>query len=307
MIKNIYITKPVLPNLDLVVKDLKKIWKSRILTNRGPYNIILEKKLAKFLKCENLSLVSNGTDALILAIKALNLKGDIITTPFSFPATIHAIKWTNNNPIFVDICSNTFNINENLIEKAITKKTVAILVTNCYGIPCEFKKINLIAKKYKLKIIYDSSHCFGVSQGKHSLLNNGDISTISFHATKVFNTFEGGAVICRKKKDKKKIDFIKNFGFKDNKVVCCGVNSKLNEFSSVIGIHQLKIVNHAIKKRKLVAENYMNLLSNNKNIKLINYERNLNYNYSYFPILLQNSLTKKREKIINLLKKKKYT
>ena len=209
----IFITKPILPRLNLVVRDLKKIWNSKILTNSGPYNKILEKKLCNYLSCNNLSIVSNGTDALILAIKALNLKGDIITSPFSFPATVHAINWTGNTPIFVDINPNTFNINEDLIERAITKKTVAILATNCYGNPCEFSKIYLIAKKHKLKIIYDSSHCFGIAQAEQSILKKGDISTISFHATKVYNTFEGGAVICKNSKKKKKNRFVKKFWY----------------------------------------------------------------------------------------------
>jgi len=250
MSKKIFVTKPFLPPLDEYVKYLEKIWSSKQLTNNGPFHQKFEKELANYLGVRYVSLINNATTGLLVAIKALELKGEIITTPYSFVATAHSIKWNGLEPVFVDIDTITCNLNPDLIEGAITEKTSAILPVHVYGIPCEAEKIQKIADKHNLKVIYDAAHAFGVKRNGKSILNEGDLSILSFHATKVFNTFEGGAIISHTPEMKKKIDDLKNFGFQDQITVeGVGINGKMNEVQSAMGLLQLKYIDSVIEKR----------------------------------------------------------
>ncbi len=289
--KPIFVTQPSLPPLEEFYKSLKIIWESKWLTNNGPFHQQLEKELCKFLGVKHISLFSNGTLALITALQALQIKGEVITTPYSFVATTNALWWNNIKPVFVDIEPQTFNIDASKIVEAITNKTTAILPVHVYGNPCNIKKINAIAKKYNLKVIYDAAHSFGVTLKDKSVLNFGDLSILSFHATKVFNTFEGGAIICHDKKMKQHIDDLKNFGFRDEiTVVTPGINAKMNEFQAALGLLQLKHLKKEILKRKIIAEIYYNELKDIKGINISLPSKDISYNYSYFPILIDTTL-----------------
>jgi len=307
MNKKIFITQPLLPSKKKVNELLKNLWESKWLTNKGDYYLLLVRKLEKFLNAEYISLFSNGTLALEIAFNALELKGEVITTPFTFPATIHSIVRSNLTPVFCDIKPDDYNIDETKIEKLITKKTCAIAPVHVYGKPCNLKKIAALAKKYKLKIIYDAAHTFGVKYHGKSLSYFGDVSMLSFHATKIFHTFEGGALICHDKKLFEKFEQLKNFGITgEESVVCVGTNAKLNEFQSGIGGLVLDMVQQEISCRKKAAEIYLDELKNIDCIKLPEYnDKNVEYNYSYFPILVnQNSKNINRNHIYDELKKK---
>jgi dTDP-4-amino-4,6-dideoxygalactose transaminase len=284
--KKIFVTEPSLPNLKSLNIFLKKIWSTKVLTNNGPFHNQLENDLKKFLGVRNISLFSNGTIALISALKALNIKGEVITTPYSFIATSHALLWNNIKPIFVDIEPISLNIDTTKIEKAITKYTTAILATHCYGNICDVKGIEKIAKKYNLKVIYDAAHAFGVETCNESILNHGDLSIVSFHATKVFNTFEGGAVISPNLKIKNQIDKLKNFGFEnENEITTLGINGKMSEINAAIGILNIRDFKKQNKERERVYNEYVKIIKEIEGIEYI--KPNIESpNYGYFPILI---------------------
>ena len=283
----IYITKPFLPPLEEYTELLKLIWASKQLTNNGPFHQQFEKELANYLGVKYVSLFNNATTGLLVAIKALELKGEIITTPYSFVATAHSILWNRLTPVFVDIDPSTCNIDPDKIEKAITSNTSAILPVHVYGNPCETKKIKKIANKHNLKVIYDAAHAFGIKKNGNSILNSGDLSVLSFHATKVFNTFEGGAIVSHTEEMKKKIDDLKNFGFQDQITVeGIGINGKMNEVQAAMGLLQLKYIDSAIDKRKKITEIYRNGLDEVDGIHFFNAIEDVKHNYAYFPVFI---------------------
>jgi len=292
--KKIYVTQPFLPPLKEFLPYLEEIWGNKVITNSGPFHHQLESELKKFLSVKNVSLFSNGTLALITALQTLRITGEVITTPYSFVATSHSLLWNGIKPIFVDIDPDTFNIDPHKIEAAITPLTTAILAVHCYGTPCDTDQIEKIADNYNLKVIYDAAHAFGVNCDCGGLLNHGDLSILSFHATKVFNTFEGGAIISHDLKIKKRIDQLKNFGFVDEEtVVTPGLNGKMNEFSAALGLVQLKFFDEVLAKRKIIDNLYRKNLFSVKGIK-INQKREKESNFAYFPILIteENSLSR---------------
>ncbi|EIF6663602.1 DegT/DnrJ/EryC1/StrS family aminotransferase, partial [Escherichia coli] len=292
------VTKPYLPALKDFIPYLESIWESKIISNGGPYHFELERALADFLDVKYVSLFTNGTIALETAIRALEVTGDVITTPYSFVATSHAIKLMGLNPIFVDVEEGGFNIDYRKIEEAITPNTSAILPVHCYGFPCENDKIIEIAKKHNLKVIYDAAHAFHVKEDGQSILNYGDLSILSFHATKVFNTFEGGAIICHTEEMKRKIDLLKNFGFHDETTVSqIGTNGKMSEINAAFGLLQLKHITNAIEKRKQVYNAYCELLKDIVGIEFFEVKENITHNYSYFPILVNDKFSLSRDQL----------
>lgn len=303
--KNIYVTKPYLPPLEEFSQYLEQIWENGQLTNNGPFHQKLEKELCEYLGVENISLFSNGTLALITAIQALEISGEVITTPFSFVATTHSLWWNNIKPIFIDIDPITLNLDPDKIEKAITPATTAIMPVHVYGTPCDTDKIKRIADKYNLKVIYDAAHAFGVTQNGISVLNQGDLSILSFHATKVFNTFEGGAIVCKDKQMKQHIDDLKNFGFRDETtVVEPGINAKMNELQAAMGLLQLRYVDDNIIKRKTIADKYRTELGNISGISLLDEFEGIKHNYSYFPVFIdENSYGRSRDELYEELKR----
>ncbi|MCF8299059.1 MAG: DegT/DnrJ/EryC1/StrS family aminotransferase [Saprospiraceae bacterium] len=283
----ITVTQPSLPKLDEFIPYLEEIWQSKWLTNNGKFHNELEQALAEFLGVKYVSLFSNGTLALISALQVLRITGEVITTPYTFVATTHALHWNGIKPVFVDIEQDFANIDSQKIEAAITPKTTAIVPVHVYGNPCNVEKIEKIADTYGLKVIYDACHAFGVNYKGNSLLNHGDLSVLSFHATKVFNTFEGGAIICHDKKTKKRIDYLKNFGFADETtVIAPGINAKMNEVQAAFGLLQLKHVKENIVKRRIISELYTNKLKNISGIKTLPLHPDTEYNHPYYPILI---------------------
>ena len=283
----IFVTKPSLPELDEFIPYLKKIWENKILTNNGPFHQELEKELSEYLGVPYVSLFSNGTLALITALQVLHITGEVITTPYSFVATSHSLWWNNIKPVFVDIESDFCNINPEKIEAAITPQTTAILPVHVYGNPCKIEQIQEIADTYGLKIIYDAAHCFGVKYKEQSICNYGDLSILSFHATKVFNTFEGGAIICHDENTKKRIDYLKNFGFAgETTVVAPGINAKMNEFQAALGLLQLKKLDDYLEKRRIITNTYRELLQDIKGISILPVPPDTKSNYAYFPIFV---------------------
>jgi dTDP-4-amino-4,6-dideoxygalactose transaminase len=305
MNKPIYVTQPNLPDLEEVIPYLRKIWSNKILTNGGPFHQELEGELEKYLSVPAISLFCNGTIALITALQALDIKGEVITTPYSFVATSHALKWNGIEPVFVDIDPNTFNIDPSKIEGAITPKTSAIMAVHCYGVPCDVDAIEKIAKKHQLKVIYDAAHAFGVDcHCGGSVLNHGDLSVLSFHATKVFNTLEGGAVVSPSKEVKKYIDQLKNFGFVDElTVVTAGINGKMSEINAVMGLLQLKEVDAAISIRKQIDQRYRSAFMGKPGIKCMDLSYQIRPNFSYFPILVGSEFPLSRDQLYEELKK----
>lgn len=283
----ITVTSPLLPNLDEFTDSLKEIWESKWITNNGQFHQKLEAALAEYLKVPYVSLFTNGTLPLLTALQALRITGEVITTPYSFVATTHALWWNGIKPVFVDIDSSTGNIDPQKIEAAITPRTTAILPVHVYGKPCDTKAIQAIADKYGLKVIYDAAHAFGVEVNGGSLLNAGDMSTLSFHATKVFNTIEGGAMVMHDEKTKQRIDYLKNFGFANEvEVVGPGINSKMDEIRSAYGLLNLKQVDAAIAARQKVAVAYREALRNVDGISFWDDMPGVRHNYSYFPIFV---------------------
>lgn len=283
----INVTQPFLPPLEEFVPYLEQIWDRRWLTNSGPFHQELEQALTSYLGVEHLSLVSNGTIALMIALQALRVTGEVITTPYSFVATAHSLLWNNITPVFVDIDPETYNIDPTKIEAAITPRTSAILAVHCYGNPCAVEQLEKIADIYGLKVIYDAAHAFGIEYQGSSLLRHGHISTLSFHATKVFNTFEGGAIISPDEKTKKRIDYLKNFGFADEvTIVAPGINGKMNEVQAAFGLVQLKHIDSVMKKRQAVDAYYRESLKDIDGIRILDIPAGTKPNYSYFPILV---------------------
>jgi len=283
----ITVTSPLLPNLDEFTDSLKEIWESKWITNNGQFHQKLEAALAEYLKVPYVSLFTNGTLPLLTALQALRITGEVITTPYSFVATTHALWWNGIKPVFVDIDPSTGNIDPQKIEAAITPRTTAILPVHVYGKPCDTEAIQAIADKYGLKVIYDAAHAFGVEVNGESLLNAGDMSTLSFHATKVFNTIEGGAMVMHDEKTKQRIDYLKNFGFANEvEVVGPGINSKMDEIRSAYGLLNLKQVDAAIAARQKVALAYRNALRDVDGISFWDDMPGVRHNYSYFPIFV---------------------
>ena len=287
----IYVTSPLLPSLDDFSSSLKEIWESAILTNNGSFHKKLEKELATYLKVPYLSLFTNGTLPLITALQAMRITGEVITTPFSFVATTHALWWNGIKPVFVDIEPTTCNLDPDIIEAAITPRTTAIMPVHVYGKPCNTKRIQEIADKYGLKVIYDAAHAFGVEVNGESILKAGNMSTLSFHATKVFNTLEGGALIMHDEQTKKRIDYLKNFGFaNETEVVAPGINSKMDEVRAAFGLLNLKIVDQAISKRLQTAIQYREILATVPGVTFFEDMPEVRHNYSYFPIFINENI-----------------
>lgn len=285
--KQITVTSPLLPDIEEYNELLKDIWQRRWITNNGEYHQRLEAALCDYLKVPYLSLFTNGTLPLITALQALNITGEVITTPFSFVATTHSIWWNGLKPVFVDIDPSTCNLDPEKIEAAITPKTTAIMPVHCYGNPCDTRRIQEIADKYGLKVIYDAAHAFGVEVDGKSILNEGNISTLSFHATKVFNTVEGGAMIMHDAETKKQIDYLKNFGFaNETTVLAPGINSKMDEMRAAYGLLNLKQVDTAIEARHQVAIRYREALNDVPGIRFFEDMSGVKHNYSYFPIFV---------------------
>ena len=286
--KNILVTSPLLPDLQEFNQYLEQIWESKWITNNGSFHQQLEKALAEYLGVEYISVFTNGTLPLITALQALGLtKGEVITTPYSFVATSHSIWWNQLTPVFVDIEEETCGMDPAKIETAITPNTVAIMPVHCYGKPCKTKEIDAIAKKHNLKVIYDAAHAFGVKVNGESILNAGDISTLSFHATKVYNTIEGGALVCHSAEMKHQIDNLKNFGFRGEVTVeAPGINGKMDEVRAAYGLLNLKQVDAAIEARQKVANAYREALRDVKGIRFFEDMEGVRHNYSYFPIFV---------------------
>ena len=284
---NLTVTSPLLPDLEEFHGLLKEIWASRWVTNMGQFHRQLERALAEYLKVPYISLFTNGTLPLLTALQALNIKGEVITTPYSFVATTHAIWWNGCTPVFVDIEEDTCGIDPDKIEAAITPQTAAIMPVHCYGNPVKTKRIQEIADRHGLKVIYDAAHAFGVEVEGESVLNAGDMSTLSFHATKVYNTLEGGALIVHDEETKKHIDHLKNFGFEDDvTVVAPGINSKMDEVRCAYGLLNLKQVDAAIEARRKVAQRYREALRGVPGIRFFEDMPGVRHNYSYFPIFV---------------------
>lgn len=283
----ITVTSPLLPDLEEFHSLLKEIWASKWITNNGTFHQRLEKELANYLKVPYLSLFTNGTLPLITALQAMRITGEVITTPYSFVATTHSLWWNGIKPVFVDVDPSNCGLDPNKIEAAITPKTTAIMPVHCYGKPCDTKAIQEIADKYGLKVIYDAAHAFGVEVDGESILNAGDMSTLSFHATKVYNTIEGGALVMHDEKTKQRIDYLKNFGFAgETTVVAPGINSKMDEMRAAYGILNLRQVDAAIAARQNVAKRYREALRNVPGVRFFDDMPGVRHNYSYFPIFI---------------------
>lgn len=301
--KPIFVTQPHLPPLEEFIPYLEDIWKNKTLTNGGPFHQALEQALSEHLGVKHISLFSNGTIALVTALQAQRITGEVITTPYSFVATAHSLLWNGIKPVFVDIDPHTLNIDPAKIEAAITPHTTAIMPVHCYGQPCDVDAIQKIADNYNLKVIYDAAHAFGVTDERGSILNHGDLSVLSFHATKVFNTFEGGAIVSPNAKTKQRIDQLKNFGFVDEvTVVAAGINGKMSEINAAFGLLQLKHVDEAINRRKKIDTFYRNELATIAGISCIDFAANAKSNHSYFPILVKEDYPMGRDALYQKLK-----
>lgn len=283
----IYVTRPNLPPLEKLQPSLEKIWANKLVTNDGPFHQEFEKQLALHLGVDHVSLIANGTLALVIGLQALRITGEVITTPFTFVATTHALRWNGITPVFCDIDAETLNIDPERIEAAITPKTTAILAVHVYGHPCDVDAIQSIAEKYGLAVMYDAAHAFDVKVEGKSIVDSGDLSILSFHGTKLFTTFEGGAIICHSEKVKKRIDFLKNFGIADEITVTGpGINGKMNEFQSAVGLLSLDIVREEIQRREVVANRYRSLLEHVKGIRVFLGSEGVSDNHAYYPILI---------------------
>lgn len=298
MTKPIHVTKPNLPPLDQFMPMLEQIWQNQVLTNNGPFHAEFEEALKAYLGVNHISVFANGTLALLTALQALRINGEVITTPYSFVATSHTLLWNGIKPVFVDVNPDTLNIDPKGIESAITRYTTAILPVHCYGNPCDVDAIEQLADAYNLKVVYDAAHAFAVRDARGSVLNYGDLSVLSFHATKIFNTFEGGAIICPDAKTKKRIDQLKNFGFVDETtVVAPGINGKMSEFNAALGILQLKFVAHAIDVRGQIDAMYRERLSGVTGIRCLAEPPGLQRNYAYFPLLVDHRFPMSRDEL----------
>jgi len=301
--KTIFVTEPFLPALEDFTPYLEEIWKSRILTNGGPMHQQLERELCDHLGVEHICLFNNATIALITALQALRIQGEVITTPYSFVATAHSLSWNGIRPVFADIDPHTFNIDPSCIEALITPQTTAIMPVHCYGQPCDVAAIQSIADRYNLRVIYDAAHAFGVRDTDGSVLQHGDVSVLSFHATKVFNTFEGGAIICKDARMKRHIDNLKNFGIVDEvTVVAAGINGKMSEFNAAFGLLQLKHIDRLIAVRGLHDRRYRELLADVPGIGCLPLNNAMTPNYSYFPITVGAAYPLSRDQLYEKLR-----
>jgi dTDP-4-amino-4,6-dideoxygalactose transaminase len=299
----LYVTQPYLPPLDEFIPYLESIWESKTLTNGGPMHKRLEAELCAYLGVKHISLFANGTLALVTALQALRITGEVITTPFSFVAGAHSLLWNGIKPVFVDIDPVTLNLDPQKIEAAITPQTTAIMPVHCYGNPCDVDAIQHIADNYNLKVIYDAAHAFGVTARGQSLLNHGDLSILSFHATKVFNTFEGGAIVSPDAKTKQRIDHLKNFGFADEvTVVAAGINGKMSEINASFGLLQLKHIGRAISRRREIDQLYRARLAHVKGIHCVEPTGQDIANHSYFPILVEAEYPLTRDQLYAAMK-----
>lgn len=299
----IYVTRPDLPPLEDFVSSLAQIWESKILTNNGPFHIEFEKQLSEYLGVNYVSVFSNGTLALITALQCLGIKGEVITTPYTFVATVNSLHWNGITPVFCDVDPVYGNIDADKIEALITPNTTAIMPVHVYGNPCDMQKIQAIAGKHGLKVIYDAAHAFGVKEQGNSILNFGDLSILSFHATKTFNTIEGGAIICHDAATKERIDNLKNFGITGELTVTePGINAKMNELQSAFGILQLKDIEAHISKRKNITELYRKELNNITGIRVLRDMPDTRSNYSYFPVFVDRDYPLTRDELYEMLK-----
>ena len=302
--KSIFVTQPSLPKMKKLMPYLEKIWRNKIVSNNGPFHRQFEQELSEYLGVKYVSLVSNCTIGLIIALSVMKIKGEVITTPFSFIATASSLIWNNIKPVFVDIDSNSFNLDPKKIESSITKHTSAIMPVHTYGYPCDVEKIQKIANKNNLKVIYDAAHAFGVECHCGSILKHGDISVLSFHATKVFNTFEGGAIICKDKKIKDLIDQFKNFGFNSQtEAKQIGLNGKMSEFNAALGLLQLKEIDKNINKRKKIFDYYTKFLKKVAGIRVHFPSQIQKSNYSYYPIIIEKNYPLSRDQLYKKLLK----
>jgi len=287
----IYVTQPALPPLDEFNEYLRQIWENKRITNMGPFHEKLEQELADYLGVKYVSLFTNGTLALFTALQALQVSGEVITTPYSFVATTHSLWWNKVKPVFVDVDPDLCNLDPDKIKSAITPRTSAIVPVHIYGNPCNVEAIEQIADDYNLKVLYDAAHAFGVEKNGHSILNFGDLSVLSFHATKVYSTLEGGAIISHDEQTKRHIDDLKNFGIRDEvTVVASGINAKMNEIQAAMGLLQLKYIDTNIEKRRQIALQYRRTLNQIPGIRLLNDIPGIKHNYSYFPVFIEESL-----------------
>jgi len=301
--KDIFVTQPLLPPLEEFIPYMEKIWENKILTNSGPFHQQLEKALCEYLGVEHISLFTNGTIALITALQALRITGEVITTPYSFVATAHSLLWNGIKPVFVDIDPITLNLDPAKIEAAITPQTTAIMPVHCYGHPCDVEAIQKVADTYNLKVIYDAAHAFGVKDIRGSVLNHGDLAVLSFHATKVFNTFEGGAIVCPDIKTKQRIDRLKNFGIVDEvTVVAPGINGKMSEINAAFGMLQLQHMDQAFARRKEIDTVYREGLTDVTGVQCLSDAGETVANYSYFPILVDSTYPVTRDALYEKLK-----
>jgi len=301
--KDIFVTQPLLPPLSEFIPYLEKIWENKILTNGGPFHQQLEKELCEYLGVEHISLFTNGTIALVTALQALRITGEVITTPYTFVATAHSLLWNGIKPVFVDIDPATLNLDPRKIEAAITPQTTAIMPVHCYGHPCDVKAIQKIADTYNLKVIYDAAHAFGVKDENGSILRHGDLSVLSFHATKVFNTFEGGAIVSPDLKTKLRIDHLKNFGIVDEvTVVAPGINGKMSEINASFGLLQLKHLEQSLVRRKEIDSIYREKLADVLGIQCLEDSGEQVANYAYFPILISSDYPLSRDALYKKLK-----
>ena len=300
---NTFVTQPYLPDLKDFIPYLEQIWDNKTLTNGGPFHQELEVALSQHLGVKNISLFSNGTLALVTALQSLRITGEVITTPYSFVATAHSLLWNGIKPVFVDIDPITMNIDPKKIEAAITPNTTAILPVHCYGHPCDVDAIQKIADTYNLRVIYDAAHAFGVENEHGSILNYGDLSVLSFHATKVFNTFEGGAIVSPDAKTKLRIDQLKNFGFVDEvTVVAPGINGKMSEINAAFGLLQLKNMPHVLREREKIDTFYRTNLNGVKGITCGQQTGESKANFSYFPIVVKNDYPLTRDELYEKLR-----
>ncbi len=303
MKKPIYVTQPYLPPLEEFIPYLEKIWSNKVLTNGGPFHQQLEMALCEYLGVDHIALFTNGTIALVTALQALRVTGEVITTPYSFVATSHSLLWNGIKPVFADIDPNTLNLDPEKIEAAITPQTTAIMPVHCYGHPCDVEAIQKIADNYNLKVIYDAAHAFGVEDEHGSILRHGDLSVLSFHATKVFNTFEGGAIVCPDAKTKLRIDQLKNFGHVGEvTVVAPGINGKMSEFNAALGLLQLKYIDQALSQRKEIDAVFRERLKYVRGIVCLQDAGEKVANYSYFPILVGDDYPISRDELYQRLK-----
>ncbi|KKO61791.1 dTDP-4-amino-4,6-dideoxy-D-glucose transaminase [Janthinobacterium sp. KBS0711] len=301
--KPVYVTQPLLPPLEDFLPYLETIWDNKILTNGGPFHQQLEQALCDYLGVKHICLFANGTLALMTALQALRINGEVITTPYSFVATAHSLLWNNIKPVFADIEPHSLNLDPTKIEAAITPQTTAIMPVHCYGRPCDIEAIEKIADNYNLKVIYDAAHAFGVRHRGGSVLNHGDLSVISFHATKIFNTFEGGAIVCPDAKTKQRIDHLKNFGFVDEvTVVAAGINGKMSEINAAFGLLQLKGIDGARQKRKAIDAHYRQQLAGIGGITCVQQGDAEAANNAYFPILVGPGYPLSRDALFQLLR-----